>query len=156
MVVSAAAWQRAREPHVRDRASFITQLPGLLEDSGRLEVVDGDRSATLGDGYGFHFSQGHTPGLMLTELDLATGPVVFAGDLVPGRPWLHVPITMGYDRFPELLVDEKEALLGSLAERGGRLFLTHDPEVAMVSVGRDGNGRFHATDTRPTLTGSVA
>jgi glyoxylase-like metal-dependent hydrolase (beta-lactamase superfamily II) len=53
--------------------------------------------------------------------------VVFAADLIPGRPWVHVPITMGYDRFPELLIDEKAALLADLVARGGRLFFTHDP-----------------------------
>jgi len=141
-VVSDAAWARARRPHVRDRASFIEGLPDLLEASGRLEVVDGDRSATLGPDYRFHRSDGHTPGLLLTEIDADDGPVVFAADLVPGRPWIHLPITMGYDRFPELVIDEKTVLLDDLHRRGGRLFLTHDPEVAVVELQRDDRGRF--------------
>lgn len=143
-VVSEAAWARARAPHTRDRASFIPELQGLIEDSGRLEVVRGDSSETLGDGYRFHFSQGHTPGLMLTEVATPDGPIVFAGDLVPGVPWVHVAITMGYDRFPELLIDEKHALLEDLHRRGGRLFLTHDPDVAIVGIDRDERGRFSA------------
>lgn len=153
VVVSAAAWHRARHPHRRDRASFIDGLTDLLEATGRVEVVDGDRSAALGHGYRFHFSDGHTPGLMLTELDAPSGPVVFAGDLVPGRPWLHVPITMGYDRFPELLVEEKAALLEDLHRRRGRLVLTHDPEVAMVALERDDRGRFGAGETWAALEG---
>lgn len=143
-VVSEAAWARARAPHTRDRASFIPELQGLIEDSGRLEVIRGDSSATLGDGYRFHFSQGHTPGLMLTEVATPDGPLVFAGDLIPGVPWVNVAITMGYDRFPELLIDEKRALLEDLQRRGGRLFLTHDPDVAIVGIGRDERGRFSA------------
>ena len=47
---------------------------------------------------------------------------------------------MGYDRFPELLIDEKAPLLGDLAARGGRLFFTHDPEVAMGKLARDDRG----------------
>ena len=35
-------------------------------------------------------------------------------DLIPGRPWVHLPITMGYDRYPELLIDEKTRLLEDL------------------------------------------
>lgn len=143
-LVSEAAWARARAPHVRDRASFIPELPGLLEDSGHLEIVDGNRSATLGAGYSFHFSQGHTPGLMLTEVATPEGPLVFAGDLIPGVPWVHVPITMGYDRHPELLIDEKWALLEDLHGRGARLFLTHDPEFAIIGIERDESGRFSA------------
>ena len=30
---------------------------------------------------------------------------------IPGAAWVHLPITMGYDRYPELLIDEKSALL---------------------------------------------
>lgn len=141
-LVSEAAWVRGRDPHPRDKASFIAELPGLLEESGRLEVVDGEVCETLGAGYRFHFSQGHTPGLMLTEVGTADGPVLFAGDLIPARPWVHVPITMGYDRFPELLIDEKAALLEDLHSRGGRLVLTHDPDVAVVWIERDEHGRY--------------
>jgi glyoxylase-like metal-dependent hydrolase (beta-lactamase superfamily II) len=150
-VVGEQALGRARKPHARDRASFIPELPDLLERSGRLEVVTTDRSDVLGDGYRFHFSDGHTPGLMLTEIDMPSGPVVFAGDLIPGTAWVHAPITMGYDRFPELLVDEKHALLESLTERGGRLFYTHDPSVALSGVGRDDRGRFIAAEPVPEL-----
>jgi hypothetical protein len=45
---------------------------------------------------------------------------------------------MGYDRYAELLIDEKRRLLDDLAARGGRLFFTHDPRVAMGNVVRDG------------------
>lgn len=143
-VVGRRAFDRARHPHVRDRASFIPELPGLLEESGRLELVDGERSAILGEDYRLHFSDGHTPGLMLAELDDGEGPIVFAGDLIPGSPWMHLPITMGYDRYPELLIDEKRALLEDLIQRDGRVFFTHDVDVALARVVQDEKGRFRA------------
>jgi glyoxylase-like metal-dependent hydrolase (beta-lactamase superfamily II) len=145
-VVGAEAWERATSPHPRDRASFIPELNQLLERSGRLEVVGGDTSDTLGKGFRFHLSHGHTPGLLMTEIDMPAGPVVFVSDLIPGQAWVHLPITMGYDRYPELLIDEKRALLSDLVERRGRLFYTHDPEVAMSGISRDENGRFSAVD----------
>jgi glyoxylase-like metal-dependent hydrolase (beta-lactamase superfamily II) len=152
VVVGAEAWARARAPHARDRASFLPELAPLLEARGRLEVVapDDARAAALGDLVRFHVSHGHTPGLLLAELATAGGPVVFAADLIPGRAWVHLPVTMGYDRYPELLIDEKAALLGDLVARGGRLFFTHDPEIAMSSVVRQGE-RFVAVDDHPTL-----
>ena len=150
-VVGARAWERAVAPHARDRASFIPELPALLEATGRLEKVAGARSDAHGDGYRFHHSDGHTPGLLLAELDAPGGPIVFAADLIPGRPWVHVPITMGYDRYPELLIEEKQALLTELAARGGRLFFTHDPTIAIGTVARDERGRFHTVDERALL-----
>ena len=155
-VVGREAWERALHPHARDRASFIPELPGLLQASGRLEIVDGPTSAAAGPGFRFHMSHGHTPGLLLTEVDMPGGPVVFVGDLIPGTAWVHVPITMGYDRFPELLIDEKQALLSALVERGGRLFYTHDPAVALSGLRRDAQGRFSAVDGLPDLQGLAA
>ncbi len=145
-VVGDTAWQRAQNPHFRDRASFIPSLNRQLEASGRLELVDGETSPTLGDGYRFHRSDGHTPGLLLTEITMPAGPVVFAGDLIPGTPWVHLPITMGYDRFPERLIEEKRALLTDLLARGGRLYYTHDADVALSGLAQDDRGRFRAVD----------
>ncbi len=141
-VVGRRQWERARNPHPRDRASFVPVILDLLEASGRLELVDGERSDALGPTYRHLFSDGHTPGMLLTEIATDEGPVVFVGDLVPGRPWTHVPITMGYDRFPELLIDEKRQLFEDLLARGGRLFYTHDPEVGLARLARDEKGRF--------------
>lgn len=151
-LVSRAAWERALAPHPRDRASFVPELNALLAASGRLEIVEGERSPTLGEGWRFHLSHGHTPGLLLAEVEMPSGPVVFAGDLIPGAAWVHLPITMGYDRFPELLIDEKTALLNDLLTRGGRLFFTHDPQVAVGRVHRDAKGRFGVVDALAAVT----
>jgi glyoxylase-like metal-dependent hydrolase (beta-lactamase superfamily II) len=150
-VVGAEAWDRAVSPHARDRASFIPGLRERVAATGRVERVTGERSATLGDGYRFHRSSGHTPGLLLGEITMPDGPVVFAADLIPGRAWVHLPITMGYDRYPELLIDEKKLLLEDLLARGGRLFFTHDPEIALCAVHRDAKGRFSTTDERAAI-----
>ena len=148
-VVGREHWERARDPHPRDRASFIPELPGLLEASGRLELVDGDWSRALGRSVRFHHSDGHTPGLMLAEIvgpELVDGEthggVVFCADLIPGRPWVHVPITMGYDRNAELLIDEKNAFLADKFARNVHLFFTHDPGCALAQVTRDERGRY--------------
>jgi glyoxylase-like metal-dependent hydrolase (beta-lactamase superfamily II) len=158
-VVSAGCWDRARDPHPRDRASFIPELPALLEASGRLEIVDGIHSRVLGKTVRFHFSDGHTPGLMLAEI---VGPehshgedhggVVFCADLIPGRPWVHVPITMGYDRNPELLIDEKREFLEDKRTRNVHLFFTHDPGCALAQVVRDDKGRFGTAHEVAELT----
>lgn len=151
-LVGAEHWERARHPHPRDRASFIPELAGLLEDSGRLELVEAGKPTSLGDAVRFGFSDGHTPGLMLAEV----GGVAFCADLIPGRPWVHLPVTMGYDRWPEKLIDEKKAFLDDALARGVRLFFTHDHGCAMASVSRDEKGRYSAVDPHETLTGLAA
>ena len=106
----------------------------------------------------FSFSDGHTPGLMLAEIvgpetveGQAHGGVVFCADLIPGRPWVHVPITMGYDRNAELLIDEKRDFLQDKLARGVRLFFTHDPGCALAQVVLDAKGKFGTTHEHPEL-----
>ena len=147
-LVGALHWNRATHPHPRDRASFVPGVPELLERSGRLERVEGEYSRTLGTSVRFHYSQGHTPGLMLAEI---VGPhardgVVYCADLIPGTPWVHLPVTMGYDRAPEMLIDEKREFLDDKLRRGVRLFFTHDHRTAMASPQRDERGRYGVAD----------
>jgi glyoxylase-like metal-dependent hydrolase (beta-lactamase superfamily II) len=157
-IVGEECWQRALDPHPRDRASFIAELQPLLEASGRLERVQGTRSPTLGMQVRFTFSNGHTPGLMLAEIAPEGGAagVVFCADLIPGRPWVHLPVTMGYDRNPELLIDEKKAFLEDKLARGVRLYFTHDAGCAIAHVARDAKGRFSTTVERAELLGEAA
>jgi glyoxylase-like metal-dependent hydrolase (beta-lactamase superfamily II) len=154
-LVGEKHWQRANNPHPRDRASFVPELQQLLLDSGRLELVCGDRTPLFGDTVTFSYSDGHTPGLMLAEVvgPGGNGGVVFCADLIPGAPWVHLPITMGYDRFPECLIDEKRAFLEDKLARDVRLFFTHDHDCAMAGVERDERGRFAATDQVTELNG---
>ncbi|MCE3237068.1 MAG: fold hydrolase [Gammaproteobacteria bacterium] len=151
-LVSLEAFTRAKAPHMRDKASFIPELTSLLEGSKRMELITSEYSPTLGANYKFHFSHGHTPGLILTEINTAEGPLVFAADLIPGVAWLHTPITMGYDRYPEKVVDEKKALLDYLVAKKGRLFYTHDPKTALSNIVRDDKGCFMASSMLDEVT----
>ncbi|MBS0577475.1 MAG: MBL fold metallo-hydrolase [Proteobacteria bacterium] len=142
--VGADAWQRACHPHPRDRASFIPGMTDLLQASGRLEIVHGDAHPYFADALRFHHSDGHTPGLLLAELRGLHdhGGVVFCADLIPGRPWVHLPVTMGYDRYPELLIEEKREFLADKLARCVRLYFTHDAQCALARVTCDDKGRY--------------
>jgi glyoxylase-like metal-dependent hydrolase (beta-lactamase superfamily II) len=135
-VVGKTAFERAERPHLRDRASYIPELPTLLRDSGRLHLVDpgSDLSSLLGAKVRFAETLGHTPGMIHARVLGERARLFFAADLVPGRAWVHLPISMGYDRFPERLVDEKAELFRDFLARGDYLFFCHDPEVAAARV----------------------
>jgi hypothetical protein len=62
---------------------------------------------------------------------------------------------MGYDRYPELLIDEKTALLADLQRRGGRLFFTHDPHVAVCGLMLDEQAQVVAAEPQSGLVDSA-
>ena len=139
----------------------LIALPGIGESlarsiaqiafTGRLELLDGGQSEQLGADWRFHVSDGYTPGQLLPEILTEAGPLVFAGDLVPGTYWLQLDVTSGHDRNPESLVEEKEQLLDHLVASRGRMILARDPQVAMIRVTRDRQARYQAYDEHSTL-----
>lgn len=144
-IVGREAWERATHPHPRDKASFIPDLPAKLKATGRLEIVDGAYSEHLPPNrFSFRFTSGHTPGHMHTVFKGNTRTVFFAGDLIPGAAWVHLPITMGYDRYPEQLIDEKRRIYKNAVPENWLVCFTHDPEVCAATIGMDDSGKFKA------------
>ncbi len=143
-VVGQKNFERSQHPHPRDRASFIEGLADRLRHSGRLIIVpDGQKyTEQLPPEVSFFYSDGHTPGQMHTIVKGKKRSIIFLGDLVPGASWVHVPITMGYDRFPELVIDEKKLLYQTMGATEWVGFFTHDPELAAAKITQDTRGRF--------------
>jgi glyoxylase-like metal-dependent hydrolase (beta-lactamase superfamily II) len=145
-VVGTEAFARAETPHPRDRASFIPGMVELLKSSGRLQLIS-EGQTLLGGRISFFFTHGHTPGHMHAVIHGDREKVIFAGDLVPGRVWVHLPVTMGYDRYAERVIDEKASLYADIAgDSHAWLFYTHDHAAALSRVEKNEHGRFTATN----------
>lgn len=140
--VGKKQWEQANNPTPREKASYIPLILQLLEKSNRLELIEEPKIKQLPN-MTFHFFDGHTQGLMVTEISLKKGPLLFVSDLCPGIPWVHLPITMGYDRFPELVMKEKDTLFNKFIKKHAKLFFTHDPKTACAELKKDDNGRFY-------------
>ncbi|MCX6104499.1 MAG: MBL fold metallo-hydrolase [Proteobacteria bacterium] len=151
-VVSRTAFERAVNPHFRDRASFIPGLTDKLQASGRLLLIDGTSTPELfPDRLSFRFSNGHTPGHMHTVFRGDQHTVIFCGDLVPGVPWLHLPVTMGYDRYAELVIDEKKDLYETAVRDHWMLFFTHDMRNHAATIKVDSQGKYSVDQCWPQI-----
>lgn len=139
-MTSREAFDRAKKPHPRDRASFIPGLVEKLEATGRLRLLSGSEKL-FQDRLEFRISNGHTPGQLLSLFHGDDFDLFFCGDLIPGIPWVHIPITMGYDRFPELLIEEKDALYRSMNLQKTIFYFTHDIEFAGALLQKDASGK---------------
>ena len=117
-------------------------LHELLEKSDRLVLIEHPEHSDLDFGVTFRFSDGHTRGLMISQINLNSGPLIFVTDLIPGNPWVHLPLAMGYDRFPECKIDEKKELYDAVIDKSAKLFFTHDPNIACAELKQDEKGKY--------------
>ena len=145
-VVGQQAWQRALKPHPRDKASFIPGLTDKLQASKRLCILkSGEVPDDLEGLVEFIETGGHTPGQLHSLWLAPKHNVFFCGDLMPGRAWVNLPITMGYDRYPEQLIEEKKSIYDRAVPEKWFLFYTHDPDYVGSFVQQNKKGRFEAT-----------
>lgn len=150
IVVGREAWERALHPHPRDRASFIPGLTDKILKTGKLKIIENTQQTLLDGHIHFSFTHGHTPGHMHTILKGNKHTVFFCGDLVPGRAWIHVPITMGYDRYAEKVIDEKTEVYKEAFAGHWLMFFTHDHAVAAAEL-KEEKGRYSAGEQWPVL-----
>lgn len=152
-VVGKSAFQRACQPHLRDRASFIPGLTEKLKQSGRLIIIkEGKLPDVLEKHLSFVFTDGHTPGQMHVLFKSKTGKkIFFAGDLIPGKAWVHLPVTMGYDRWPEKLIEEKQDLYRKAEEEKWLVFFTHDKDIACARIRQNEKSHYESYDEREFL-----
>jgi len=154
-VISKTQFERSISPHPRDRASYIVGLCNKLQQSNRLILVENNQSeiAGLKGLVSFFFTEGHTPGLMHSIICGENETIFFAADLIPGTPWIHLPIVMGYDRFPEQTVNEKKVVLEKAVAEKWLMFYTHDSHFAVSRIGLNEKGRYEAKDTSEIIDG---
>jgi hypothetical protein len=63
---------------------------------------------------------------------------------------------MGYDRFPELLIEEKTRLLGSVEKEDAWIYYVHDPTMAVSKVKYDPKRETYTpVEARTSLEGSL-
>ena len=146
-------FEHARHPHVRDSASYTPGLTEALSASGRLILIESEAPDELKSFISFYKSSGHTPGQLHTIVQGPETKVLFAGDLMPGVPWVNLPITMGYDRYPESLIDDKKEILEKAVEEKWLIFFTHDPVTAAARVEKNDRGKFITAEKHTALSG---
>ena len=67
---------------------------------------------------------------------------------------VHLPITMGYDRFPEMLIDEKSSLLDKAITEDWIFFYTHDINYACSKIVKDEKGKYKPVESIDVLKGA--
>ncbi len=131
-------WKAALHPTERDRASFFPQDFRPLDESGQLQLIEGEREFL--PGISVRLMNGHTTALQCPVVSDGDQTIFYCADLVPTVSHLALPWIMAYDLRPLVTLEEKRKLLAEAAEKRWLLFFEHDPATEVVSLRDSGKG----------------
>ncbi len=136
--VQRTEWEHAREQHVRDRVSYLTENYDPLVESGQMQLLEGDRE--LAPGVSVRVLPGHTRGLQAVLVRSRGETACYISDLMPTAWHIKPTWVMGFDLFPLECIDNKERILEEAVRENWLLVFTHDPRQAWGYVKRGAKG----------------
>ena len=127
--VSRAEYEHAEAPTERDRASYLPENWRPLQESGQLELKEGNYEVAPGLRMETH--AGHNRSMQCARLESGGQTLFGFADLVPTRA--HVPFAwiMGYDLYPVETLEAKKKLLPQAAREGWTCLFYHDPDAPL-------------------------
>lgn len=127
-VMNKRQFERAHQPHPRDRASYFKDVLQKIEDTGRMVLLDDNENIPELESFiSLEISDGHTPGMIMPLVRLEDEIIFFPSDLISGTAWVHLPIVTGLDRTPEILINSKKEYLDKAIAENWLIVYDHDP-----------------------------
>jgi glyoxylase-like metal-dependent hydrolase (beta-lactamase superfamily II) len=125
-LVQARELEAWRQPDPRSKASYKAENLRLLEEEGRLRVVDGDQE--VAPGVRVRVTGGHTAGHQAVYVQDQEQTVVFTGDFLFMRAFLKLNWVSALDLFPLEAMERKAAFLKEAARERQLIWLYHETE----------------------------
>jgi len=123
-VVQARELQAWHQPDPRSKPSYKPENLGILEESNRLLVVDGD--AAVAPGIQVRVTGGHTAGHQAVYVTDQEQTVVFTGDFLFMRAFLRVNWVSGLDLYPVESMQRKVSFLQEAARERQLIWFYHE------------------------------
>ncbi len=138
-VVRKQELEDADHPNERTRATYFAHNWEPIRQSGRLEVIDGDREIV--PGVRLLGTPGHTAGHQSVLIRSQGKTLLYIADLCPTSAHVPLPWIMGYDLFPLTTLETRHRLYRQAAEENWLIFFEHDPETFAGHLQRE-NGKY--------------
>lgn len=124
-IIQQGEWEYAHQPSERDKESYLPEYFLPLEQSGLVELVEGD--AEVSDGVEVFPSPGHTSCHQCVKVSSDRNVLFFLGDLVPTSAHIGLPYVMSYDLYPMDTMISKKKFLEQATVEDWVLAFVHDP-----------------------------
>ncbi len=135
-------WQDAMNPDERTAATYLVHNLRLLEESGRLELLDGDTE--LFSGVSVMITGGHTPGSQAIIVDGGGQRVIYPADIMPSSAHIRVPYVAAVDLDPATTMERKRWLHEKMLKDDWIIAFDHDIHLKFAKFKAGEKGRIEA------------
>lgn len=125
--------ENAKNPNVREKASYLAPNFMPLLEANKLKLIDGPQKNYL-PGISLFVSNGHTVGHQAVIIEDENQQLIYCGDIIPTSSHIRSAWIMGYDINPLLIISEKNDLLTMTENKKSYLFFEHDPYCDLATV----------------------
>jgi glyoxylase-like metal-dependent hydrolase (beta-lactamase superfamily II) len=141
-VTQRAEWEHAHERHVRDSVSYIDANYDPLVDSGRMQLIEGDKD--LVPGIRLIRTPGHNRDMMCVVAQSAGATFAFLADMVPTATHVSPTWVAAFDLYPVQSIDLKLEWVPRAAREGWICGFSHEMELPFARI-NESNGKFAAS-----------
>src|SRR5690606_23660520 len=124
--------ETAREPNIREKASYLKPNFEPLIEAGVLKLLDGNTE--IFPGINVIVSNGHTQAQQMVKISDGKKGLVYAADVIPTSSHVRSAWIMGYDLEPLTIIKEKRAILEEAAQNGWYIYFEHDPYCDLSAI----------------------
>lgn len=132
-------WQDALNPNERTAATYLVENLRVFEESGKLELLDGDTE--LFGGISVKVIGGHTPGMQGVIVDAGGQRVIYPADLMPMTAHIRVVYVPAVDLDPITTMKQKRWLHEKMLREDWVIAFDHDIDIKFAKFKEDENGK---------------
>jgi glyoxylase-like metal-dependent hydrolase (beta-lactamase superfamily II) len=136
--VQRGEWQHAHE-NQRDQVSYLHENYDPLVESGRMQLLDGDRQIT--PGISVKVFPGHTRDMQAVVIEQGSQVACYISDLIPTSWHLNLNWVMSFDLYPlDTVASRKRYYARAISENWLTMF-THDPGIPWAYLQLEESGK---------------
>lgn len=135
-IIQKKEWEDVVKPHLRTQSTYLNENFSLLQNSSRLQLIEGDEE--ISRGLTLRYTGGHTRGHQLVEIRSEEQVAVHLGDLYPTHAHSNPLWVMAYDNFPLDVIDKKVELFAHYRAQNSWFTFYHDTFIRACTLG-EGN-----------------
>lgn len=131
--IQSAEWNIAKNPDVLNSGAYnFAKHLYLLEQQGEINLVEGNYQLT--HDIKLTLVGGHSEGMQVIEIKTDEKNYIYAGDIIPSKTFLKVPITSAYDVCRRDTVTAKLWILDKVENSNYTLIFDHSTEEVLYET----------------------